>query len=153
VIVLGRLGVIDEVRDLLGTLHITAEVHAESTMAGRPGADAVEHAVGQGWITVLEPRQSPPVSGLGSGETATIRRALDAGMTAVIDDLDARRAAGRLGVKLTGTIALLVRLDELGAGLAISDAIDRLDEMGFRLSAAVRTWALAAGAQDATSRR
>lgn len=148
-IVLGRLRVIDEGHDLLGALHITSEVHAESTVAGRPGADAVEHAIGQGWIRVLEPGPSLQLSGLGPGETATIRRALAADMTAVIDDLDARRAAGRLGVKLTGTIALLVKLDELGGSLRVTEAIERLDTIGFRLSAAVRTWALAAGTRDA----
>lgn len=145
VIVLARLGVIDDVRTYLGTIYIAPEVHGEATVAGRPGAAAVESAIRTGLITVLQPQPLVSLSGLGTGETATIRRAIDEDMTAVIDDLDARRAAARIGVRLTGTIALLVRLDRSGGSVSIRDAIDRLDDMGFRVAATVRAWALAQG--------
>jgi predicted nucleic acid-binding protein len=92
---------------------------------------------------VLDPVTVPALSGLGRGETTTIRRAAAEGMTAVIDDLDARRRAARLGISLTGTLALLIRLHATG-GPAISASLDELDRIGFRVSPELRVLVLAA---------
>lgn len=116
-------------------------------MPGRRGASVVARAIGDGLVFVLQAAGVPSISGLGPGVTATIRRASESGMTAVIDDLDARRAATRLGVALTGTIALLVRLDEIGgmgSGIWLRDMLDRLGAIGFRISPALRARALEA---------
>ena len=143
-IALARLDLLTDARRLLGVLHVAPEVAAETTESDRPGAIAIREAIGRADVLVLPPAEVRPIPGLGSGETATIRRAAALGMTAVIDDLDARRAAFRLGVALTGTIAILVRLDELGSALTLPDALDRLDHIGFRVAPALRVWALAA---------
>jgi len=130
---LARLDLLADTRRLVGALHVAPEVAAETTESDRPGAIAIMEAIGRGDVLVLPPTDVRPLSGFGSGETATIRRAADLGMTAVIDDLDARRAAQRSGVALTGTIAILVRLDELGSRLTLPDAL------GFRVPPALRT--------------
>jgi predicted nucleic acid-binding protein len=110
----------------------------------------VRHAVRKHRIVVLDPTDVVAVSGLGVGESATIHRAAIDGLTAVIDDLDARRAGTRQGIALTGTIALLVRLAETG-GPPISESLDALDRIGFRVSAELRAAVMAKGPGTARS--
>ena len=141
---LARLGLLESTAEQVGAMFVTPEVLAEATEGDRPGAAFVREAVAAEVITVLEPIPVAVLPGLGLGETATIQRAIEGGMTAVIDDLDARRVALRLEVKLTGTVAILVRLDGSGSGPPISVALQDLDRIGFRVSGAVRAWALAA---------
>lgn len=144
-IALARLGLIARVRSTVGELHATAEVVAEAIAGDHPGAGEVTTAIEVGHLRVLEPAEPPPsIPGLGLGETATIRRAAELGMTAVIDDLDARRVAARLNVALTGTIAVLVQLARHDDQTSIVDVLDDLDRIGFRVSATVREWALGA---------
>lgn len=147
-IVLARLGLLERVDRMVDQLHVTPEVIAEVAHGDRPGARAVVDAVATGHVRVLEPVEVRPISGLGSGETATIRRAAELGMTAVIDDLDARRAAARTDVTLTGTIAILVRLSQSDDHVPILDLVDDLDRIGFRVSPAVRAWVLAQARPD-----
>ena len=92
-------------------------------------------------------------SALGSGEIATIALALSRGALAVLDDWDARRVAIRRGVQLTGTIAVLVRLGQLGAIASITKRLDALEGIGFHATEELRAWALeAAGEQPETGR-
>jgi len=56
--------------------------------------------------------QEPPT--LGEGEKETIALALQLGALAVLDDLRARRRARLLGVGLTGTLGVLLRLHRPG---------------------------------------
>ena len=144
-IALARLGLLESTAEQVGALFVAPEVLAEAVAGDRPGAALVREAVASRVVSVLEPMPVPSLAGLGLGETATIRRAIEGGMTAVIDDLDARRVASRLGVSLTGTVATLVWLSGSGGGPPILSALDDLDRIGFRVSAAVRAWALAAG--------
>lgn len=147
-IALARLGLLEAVEERVGRIHAVPEVITEATMTGRPGAAVVLQAIGKRRITVLEPADVTAVSGLGAGESATIHRAatdgMTDGMTAVIDDLDARRAGARQGIAMTGTLALLIRLDQTG-GPAIAASLEELERIGFRVSAALRALALAQG--------
>ena len=143
-IALARLGLLEDVDRRVGRIHAVPEVIAEAVVGDRPGADAVRDAVAKRRIVVLDPAEVVAVSGLGAGESATIHRAAIDGMTAVIDDLDARRAGTRRGIALTGTIALLIRLAQTG-GPPLSDTLDGLDRIGFRVSAELRAVALGKG--------
>jgi predicted nucleic acid-binding protein len=147
-IALARMRLIEPVGRSVGSLHVTPEVADEATVGERPGAAVVAHAIRTGVVTLLDPADVRPITGLGTGETATIRRAIELGMVAVLDDLDARRAAGRLGATLTGTVAILVRLCEADRRIALRDALDELDSIGFRIAPTVRAWALATRPDD-----
>jgi predicted nucleic acid-binding protein len=140
-IALARLGLLDDVARRIGRIRAAPEVIDEATVAGRPGAEAMRQAIRKRRTVVLEPNEGAAIPGLGAGESATIRRAAADGMTAVIDDLDARRAGSRQEIALTGTIALLVRLAQLG-GPPIAETLDELERIGFRVSAELRTLAL-----------
>jgi predicted nucleic acid-binding protein len=88
-------------------------VRSEATRArGLPGAAAISAALKQGWIRVLrqEWREPPLPPQLAAGEASTLRAALALGADTLVllDDLQARREAQRLGITFTGTAGVVV---------------------------------------------
>ena len=84
---------------------------------------------------------------LGAGELATIELAGAGGRVAVLDDRDARRVARKRGVPLTGTVAILVRLKQVGAIGSLAETLAHLDASGFRMTDDLRAWALEAAGE------
>jgi predicted nucleic acid-binding protein len=75
---------------------------------------------------------------LDAGEREAIQLALNSGVeTVLMDENEGRRAALRLGLKVTGTVAVLERAGQRGM-LSFRDALGRLDKTSFRLSVAIR---------------
>jgi predicted nucleic acid-binding protein len=145
-IALARLELLPVAAATLGPLQVTGQALAEALVEGMPGAPAIRAAVDRGQLVSIEVTDDGSVLGLGAGETATIVAARTLGLVAVIDDLDARRVAGRQGVTVVGTVALLVRLVRLGVAGPITTLLDRLDAIGFRVAPSVRAWAVEAAA-------
>ena len=56
------------------------------------------------------------------------------GAVVLIDDAKAREAAGRLGLKLTGTLGVLLDAKHARLIAAVAPHLDRLDVFGFRLA-------------------
>jgi predicted nucleic acid-binding protein len=122
---------------LLARLHprvlIPEAVYREVVLAGRgrPGAEAVANAQADGWLVTM------PVPGdstldllreqLGDGEAEAIRLALVVPSGVVLlDDMAARTIAGRLGLRVTGTLGLLLRAKRLGYVPQIRPLVDQL---------------------------
>ena len=61
----------------------------------------------------------------------------------VLDDLDARRIASRLGLQVVGTIGLLLAAKQRGDIPSLRIELDRLLAKGFRLSPKLRALVLA----------
>jgi hypothetical protein len=140
-IAFARLGLLPSVVATLGPLRVAAAVVAESAGSDRPGSTEIEASIAAGGILVSDtPVDSELV--LGAGEAATIALAQRIGGIAVLDDRDARRVARGLGVLVTGTIAILVRLRKTGLISSVREQLDELDRIGFRSSPLVRARAL-----------
>ena len=80
--------------------------------------------------------------GLGAGETAVLSLALDRGATAVIDDGEARAAARVLGVRLIGTLGVVIRARRDNRIPAAASVIADLRRVGLRLDDALVRQAL-----------
>ena len=82
--------------------------------------------------------------GLGAGETAVLSLALDRGATAtaVIDDREARAAARVLGVRLIGTLGVVIRARRDNRIPAAASVIADLRRVGLRLDDALVRQAL-----------
>ncbi|NJD28650.1 MAG: DUF3368 domain-containing protein [Chloroflexi bacterium] len=143
-IALARLDLLEAVGDRLGRLVVPAAVFEEAVAGDRPGAAPVRRAVDAGSVRVAAPAETASAGELrlGPGEAAAIALATTLDAIIVLDDRDARRVAGRRGVPLTGTVAILVRLKQLGAIPSVRAHLDALDGFGFRVGAEVRAWAL-----------
>ena len=89
---------------------------------------------GHSWLEITAVDHFRPVHGLHRGETETLRVALERGAAAVLmDDMDGRAAARRLGVPAVFTVAIL----ELAAERELVDlpaAIAKLRQTSFFVS-------------------
>ena len=89
------------------------------------------------WLTVRDPAQIDPLPGLDPGETAAICLAREVRADRLlIDDLDGRRIAGSYGIRVEGTLGVLV--DAAVSGLVnLRDAMGRLKATSFRAAPAL----------------
>lgn len=71
---------------------------------------------------------------LGKGEAEVIALADQKRLTVVIDDSKARRVAENMGLKLTGTIGVLLRAEKEGLIASAYDKVKELKEKGFYVS-------------------
>lgn len=95
------------------------------------------------WLSVraVEDRRLVDVlmADLDVGESEVIALALElVAERVILDDLDARRLAQRLGVGPVGTLGLLLAAKLRGEIQSLKAEIDRLLEAGFRVSSALR---------------
>jgi len=137
-IALARVGGLPWLRKLYKTISITKEVRGEATGARDllPGAVAIAAAIKQGWIRVLRQEwREPPLPLLDTGEASTLRAAiaLGPGTLVLLDDLQARREAQRLGIAMTGTVGIIVEARQAGLIPAAGPVFARLAEEGFHL--------------------
>lgn len=136
-IALARVGGLPWLRRLYKAISITKEVRSEATGARElPGAVAISAALKQGWIRVLRQEwNEPPLPQLDTGEASTLRAAiaLGAGTLVLLDDLQARREAQRLGIAIAGTAGIVVEARQAGLIPAARPVFARLAEEGFHL--------------------
>lgn len=71
---------------------------------------------------------------LGKGEADVIALASQTGLKVIIDDLKARKAAENMGLKLTGTIGVLLKAERLGLIASAQEKVRELREKGFYVS-------------------
>jgi len=134
---LARVGGLLWLRKLYQTISITKAVRHEATGAReRPGAVAISAALKQGWIRVLRQEWSePPLPQLDTGEASTLRAAVAHGAAALVllDDLQARREAQRLGLTFIGTAGIVVEARRARLIKAARPVFARLADEGFHL--------------------
>lgn len=107
------------------------------TGQGKPGAESVATAE---WIT-RHPLQRRDFAALlqaeldeGEAETIALSREVGADLV-LVDEKDARRVARRLGLRVLGTVGILIWAGRHGLIVSLRDELDRLrQEGGFRLS-------------------
>ena len=71
---------------------------------------------------------------LGKGEADVIALASQTGLKVIIDDLKARKVAENMGLKLTGTIGVLLKAERLGLIASAQQKVRELREKGFYVS-------------------
>lgn len=136
---IARVGGLPWLRKLYRSISITKAVRAEATAARElPGAVAISTALKQGWIRVLrQERAQPTLPRLDLGEASTLRAALAIGGGAktlvLLDDLQARREAQRLGIAITGTVGVVADAKRSGLIPAARPVFARLSDEGFHL--------------------
>ncbi len=80
---------------------------------------------------------------LGAGEREVLTLALETTDALVLlDDGRARRIGQRLGIRMTGTVGILVRATREGIIPLLEPVLDQLAALGFRLSDEARAVAL-----------
>jgi hypothetical protein len=120
---------------------------AEELAAGRTAGVSLPDPTTLDWITIRRPTSAaavPLVTDLGPGEAEVLMLALEAREAVVIlDDALARRAAAMLGLRVTGTLGLLLDAKRAGLIPAITPILDQLHALHFRLASHTRSAVLA----------
>lgn len=138
---LRQLGVLDIIRALVGRLVVrlvvppaVVEELAEGGARGVPLPDlsALD------WISVRTPIShcgAPLVTDLGAGETQVLMLAIETpDAVVVLDDALARQLAEALGVRLIGTLGLLLEAKRAGPLPVVGPLLDRLQALRFHLA-------------------
>jgi predicted nucleic acid-binding protein len=112
---------------------------------GRALGVALPNVLGFSWINVVDPPAPellPLAPDLGPGERSALAVAASRRLLVILDDALARRHAGLLGLRCTGTLGILIRAKREGHLPAIRPVLDRLEALRFRLDPATRSSAL-----------
>jgi predicted nucleic acid-binding protein len=146
---LARLGLLEVLRQLLGQVHVPPAV-VEEIDAGRALIPELPDLRTLEWVSI-ESGPLPAISSLplGPGETQSL--ALVGSLSEaclLLDDFQARVQAAEKGIPVRGTLALLVMAKERGFIQEVRPFIERLEEMGFRLSEDVREMILALAGEE-----
>jgi predicted nucleic acid-binding protein len=128
----------------IGHLHLLSRVFAEVVA---PPAVRAELGVAPEWLKVQPPSDRAVVAALatqlGEGEASAIALAMERGDAwLVLDDKKARRVARQLGLRLIGTVGVLLQAKQRGAVPTIGPLLGALRDAGFRLSPALEREAL-----------
>jgi uncharacterized protein len=135
-IALSKIDHLQLLKDYFGEILIPEEVYDEVVRRGRDLAGAAEVASCT-WIVRAKVANRLAIDALSisldRGEAEAIVLASERDALLLIDDGDGRKAAKQLGLKVTGTVGLLLMASEDGK-LNLRRALDDLRVAGFRLS-------------------
>ena len=150
IIVLAKIGRFDLLKRLYGEVAIPRAVYDEVTAKEDAAAQAV--ASSADWLLVRDAPEPDAASllraKLHAGEVETILLARKGGAElVVIDDNAAKRTARYLGLRVTGTLGVIVAAKKAGLLDSVGDAVSDLRGVGFYVSDAVVDMALAAAGE------
>jgi predicted nucleic acid-binding protein len=131
--------------DLLQKLYtrlLVPEAVVDELQAGRDQGEDVPEVTGYDWIEVRAVRMPAVVTlitDLGAGEAQVLALALEVpGSLVLLDDRLARAVARMRNIRLTGTAGVLLKAKKEGHISAVAPLLDRLLQLDFRLSDAVK---------------
>jgi predicted nucleic acid-binding protein len=137
-IAFAALGKLDLLRQLFGRVCIPGAVFDEVVVRGRglPGSGEVDAA---NWIETHRVRDGFSVNllreELDAGESEAIVLAQELGASLVlIDDGVARRKTQRLGLRVVGTLGVLLMCKEAGLIAQVQPVLEQLRQTDFRMS-------------------
>ena len=125
---LARIGQLGLLPQLARRMVVPRAVWAEVTGA-RTDAPGASEVAAQTWIEVLEADWqvvAPLLIMVGQGEAEAIALAQETSSVLLLDDLRARKLAGRLGLRRMGTVALLGRAKREGLIPKLKPMLDAL---------------------------
>ena len=135
-IVLSKINQLDLLKDYFGEIYIPEEVYDEVVRRGGNLAGSSE-VVSCTWIKVEPVKNRMAVETLSltldKGEAEAIVLSKEKESLLIIDDGAGRKTAELLGVKITGTIGILLLASKDGK-LSLRKTMDELKSAGFRLS-------------------
>jgi predicted nucleic acid-binding protein len=134
-IVLGKIGQLDLLHQLPKDIVVPSAV-ANEIKAG-PENDAARLAIEGEMFRLVEAQEPNPELAawdLGSGETAVLSYALEnPDWTAILDDGAARKCAISFGIRVKGSLAIVILAKKRGLIPLAKQTLRRMQEVGLRL--------------------
>jgi hypothetical protein len=142
---LSKVGLLRILRELYGTVVMPPAVHQELEIARRrPGYEALEEAVAEGWLvphaveTSNEVEHRGQAGGKGEDQALLLAEQLPARFV-LMDERAGRAMAARRGVPVVGTGGILLVAKERGLIETVGAVLDQLAAHRFRLSPELRS--------------
>jgi predicted nucleic acid-binding protein len=133
-IVLQAIDLIRLLPELFGEVVVPPEVLSELSAPARTEAVRRFSAAPPAWLKVRAPRKAASYIGLHAGEAAAIELAREVNASLlIIDETRGRKTAVDLGLRITGTIGIMVRGAEQGL-VDLADAFARVKRTDFWVS-------------------
>ena len=136
-----QVGLLDLLPSLYGNVIIPQAVLDEADHGRRQGV-ALPAVSALSWVrvvTVGHPVVLPMATRLGAGEYEVLLLAKEMpDSLIVLDDSRARHCATQLGIRVTGTLGILLKAKQRNTIAAVTPVLDTLNDLGFRLSAKTR---------------
>lgn len=127
IILLNKIGAIDIVQKLFGEITIT-QVIADEYKRSLPNWFKIEDPKEPGYYRLLSINLDP-------GEASAIALAIEqSDRLLTMDDLKGRRYAERLGMKVTGTLGVIVEAKLSGHIEAVKPLLSKIKQTNFRLT-------------------
>lgn len=137
IIALSLVGQFSLLRRLYGEISIPPAVHSE-IVAGGPGRAGSQEVSRSGWVKVTplsDPRRADLLSDLDRGEAEVVALAQERdARLVVLDERLARRHARKLGLKLTGSLGILLAAKRAGHVQEVAPLLHRLQSAGIFLA-------------------
>jgi predicted nucleic acid-binding protein len=134
------LGSLEILGDLYETVFVPYEVQQEILRGGKSGFGTVEFEQAKKINKLDQPLSINPLllNSLDLGEASVIQLALNLGIATVcIDEAIGRRVARLSGLKVTGSIGILLRAKKEGYDFSMQEVINRMVSRGIRLGQTV----------------
>lgn len=135
-ILLAKIDRFNLLRDLFKLVYIPKSVYHEVVIvgAGRAGSKEVEEGIKSGWIMVETVQISPELELiLGRGEAEAIMLAEKLKLPLIIDERKGRKIAEKRGIKIIGTLGVLLKAYKLGLISDLNIEIEKLVKAGIRI--------------------
>jgi len=111
-----------------------------------PPAVSQEFGRSLSWLKVVIPQDQGMIAALklsvDDGEAEAIALGYEYQYRLIVDDLKARKVAKRLGLRITGTVGILITAKKKGIIISVKDVIESLEFVGFYMSDALKIQAL-----------
>ncbi len=137
-----QAGVLRLLPEFYGRVIVPESVLAELSEGLARGVDLPD-VTSLPWVEVrgaAEKKPFPLVTNLGPGEREALALAVETpGSLLIMDDALGRKQARLLGVRVTGTLGVLLRAKREGHVPAVLPIVEKLHSLGFRLSPETRT--------------
>jgi len=134
-IILSNIGELTLLKSLFGQIITTPEIAREF------GEDLPD------WVIIHQVkdqyRQQLLEMQIDKGESSAIALALELpNSTIILDDYKARKIAERLGIKITGTIGIIIKAKQIGIIPSIKPILNKIKTNDFRLTPEIELFAL-----------
>lgn len=134
---LHQLGSLHFLPALVKSLTVPSAVQDELNAGRELGLDVPDLQIFE-WVVVRRPASPVAlllITDLGPGEREVLALALESlDAVCVLDDSLARRVAGALGLRVTGTLGILLDAKQAGIVMNVRPLLDQLQNLGFRLA-------------------
>ena len=106
-ICLGKIGKLELLKKLFGSVNITNAVKEEVLIEEKEGFISIANAIREGWIKIIDSKKDSYL-GLGKGENSSINLAKEKNDKLIIDDYLAIKVANEFNIETIRTTSLIL---------------------------------------------